>query len=94
MKQAVQNEAVRTETIYMPAPPHHHPPHERNDMVHIEFDDNDFDTLSAILNDPDSVNASENIVIKSPPEVRILAFQTMQIINRLGHILEQNRKEN
>ena len=69
-------------SIHHHAPHPHHPlPHERNDLIQVAFDDRDFAVLSAILESEDNALACEEAILKAPPEIRILAFQAMQIIH-------------
>lgn len=92
----------RKETVHMPAHPIHHRtphphhllPHERNDLIRVAFDDKDFAVLSAILESEDNALACEETILKAPPEIRVLAFQAMQIIHQLHVIKSAQRKEN
>ena len=74
--------------------PHHLLPHERNDLIRVAFDDNDFAVLSAILESEDNALACEETILKAPPEIRVLAFQAMQIIHQLNAAKAAHGKEN
>lgn len=83
-----------THPIHHRTPHPHLLPHERNDLIQVAFDDTDFAVLSAILESEDNALACEETVLKAPPEIRVLAFQAMQIIHQLNATKAAHGKEN
>lgn len=91
----------RKESDFMPVQnfyhrtPHPHPlPHERIDLIRLYFDEDDFAVLSEIMENEDDALACEETILKAPPEIRVLAFQVMQIIHKLNAMMAENGKEN
>lgn len=58
-------------------------PHERKALMHIEFDETDCVLLKKVFGDEDTAVAAANIIMKSPPEIQILAIQLMNIIGEV-----------
>lgn len=63
---------------------HSIPPHERKAMLHIEFDENDWELLKEVFGDEDTATASVNIIRDAPPEIQILAVQLIDIIKEVA----------
>lgn len=55
-------------------------PHERNALIHIEFEDSDWDLLRKIFEDEDTAMAAVEIISNSPPEIQVLAIQLIYLI--------------
>lgn len=64
-------------------PERHIPPHERKALMHVEFDDGDWDLLKKIFGDEDTAVAAAEIIREAPPEIQILAMQLMNIIEEV-----------
>ena len=56
------------------------PPHERKDLLRIEFDETDWGILSMVFGDEDTAMAAAEIIHNAPPEIQILAIQLINII--------------
>lgn len=69
---------------YHRAPGHHIPPHERKNLVKIEFESGDGALLNEIFGDEDTVAAAVEIIKDAPPEIQILAVQLMKIIEEVA----------
>lgn len=71
-----------------PAPhPHHlkHPaPHERVPMLSFCFSDSDVEVLRRVFGDEDSTASAVSILNAAPPEIQLLAFQTIEACTNLG----------
>ena len=63
---------------------HHIPPHERKDLVKIEFENGDLTLLTEVFGDEDTAAAAVEIIKNAPPEIRILAAQLMKIIEEVA----------
>ena len=63
---------------------HNIPPHERNAMLHIEFDENDWTLLKEVFGDADTAAAAVDIIRDAPPEIQILAVQLINIIKEVA----------
>lgn len=62
------------------APAWNIPPHERKTMVHIEYDEWDWQLLRDIFGDEDTAAAAAAIIRGAPPEIQILAIQLINIM--------------
>ena len=63
---------------------HNIPPHVRNAMLHIEFDENDWTLLEEVFGDDDTAAAAADIIRDSPPEIQILAIQIIKLIKEVA----------
>lgn len=61
-------------------PGRHIPPHERKALIHIEFDEADWDLLHEIFRDEDTAMAAMDIIKEAPPEIQIIVVQLMNLI--------------
>lgn len=61
-------------------PVQHIPPHERQTMVYVEFDEQDWTLLKEVFGDEDTAAAAAKIIREAPPEIQILAVQVIKII--------------
>ena len=59
------------------------PPHERKALLHIEFEDDDWELLKNVFGDEDTAYAAAEIVREAPPEIQILAMQLINIIKEV-----------
>ena len=59
------------------------PQHERRRLMPVEFDEADLIILKAIFGDEDTAAAALEIIREAPPEIRILAFQLIDIIEEV-----------
>lgn len=64
------------------------PPHERQRMVRIEFDEEDWTLLKDVFGDDDTTSAEIETIMDAPPEIQILAVQLINILK--GKSLEMN----
>lgn len=62
----------------------HIPPHERKALMNIEFDEADWTLLKEVFGDEDTTMAAAEIIREAPPEIQILAFQLMKIIEEVA----------
>lgn len=62
----------------------HMPPHERKALLHIEFDEEDWNLLQEIFGDEDTAIAVAEIIKESPPEIQILAVQLINLIEEVA----------
>ena len=65
-------------------PASHMPPHERKALMHIEFDEGDWELLKEVFGDEDTAVAAAEIIREAPPEIQILAIQLMNIIEEVA----------
>lgn len=65
-------------------PGRHIPPHERESLIHIEFDEVDWALLKEVFGDEDTALAASEIIREAPPEIQILAVQLMNIIEEVA----------
>jgi len=65
-------------------PTRHIPPHERKAMVHVEYDEQDWELLRDIFGDEDTATAAAAIIREAPPEIQILAVQLINIIKEVA----------
>ena len=63
-------------------PPHHHPlpPHLRHNQLQISFDAQDWEILCRVFGDEDTASAAARIISMSPPEMKVTAFQLIDLI--------------
>lgn len=64
-------------------PERHMPPHERKALMHVEFDEGDWNLLKEVFGDEDTAVAAAEIIREAPPEIQILAIQLMNIIEEV-----------
>lgn len=64
-------------------PARHILPHERKGMMHIEFNESDWNLLQEIFGDEDTAVAAAGIIREAPPEIQILAIQLMNLIEEV-----------
>lgn len=64
-------------------PERHMPPHERKALMHVEFDEGDWNLLKEVFGDEDTAAAAAEIIRGAPPEIQILAIQLMTIIEEV-----------
>lgn len=64
-------------------PGRHMPPHERKALMHVDFDENDWNLLKEVFGDEDTAVAASEIIIEAPPEIQILVIQLMNIIKEV-----------
>ena len=62
----------------------HMPPHERRVLMHLEFDEGDWNILREVFGDEDTAVAAAQIIREAPPEIQILAVQLMNIIEEVA----------
>lgn len=60
------------------------PPHERKSLVHVEFDETDWNVLRTVFGDEDTASAAAEIIMEAPPEIQILAIQLINIIEEVA----------
>lgn len=65
------------------SPERHMAPHEKKALMHVEFDEGDWNLLKEIFCDEDTAIAAAEIIRKAPPEIQILAIQLMNIIEEV-----------
>lgn len=65
-------------------PGRHIPPHERKALMHVEFNEDDWNILKEVFVDEDTAVAAAEIIIEAPPEIQILVIQLMNIIEEVG----------
>lgn len=63
---------------------HHIAPHERKNLIQIDFDDRDWKIFKEIFGDEDTANAVVNIIHNAPPEIQILAIQILKMIEEVA----------
>lgn len=59
-------------------------PHERKTLMHVEFDENDWNLLKEVFGDEDTAIAASEIIMEAPPEIQILVIQLMNIIEEVS----------
>ena len=64
-------------------PPHHLPPHQKEQLVHIEFEEKDWIVLKEIFGDEDTTLAAAQIIEDAPIEMQILANQLLNMIKEI-----------
>ena len=73
-----------------PLPPHllggsPIPQHERRGLLYVEFDEVDRQIFYDVFKDADTAEANMKIVLKAPPEMKILVAQVLMSIKEVGH---------
>ena len=63
--------------------PRHIPPHERRAMFRIEFDEQDWPLWVKVFGDDDTAAAAAGIIQEAPPEIQILAFQLIRMMEEV-----------
>lgn len=56
------------------------PPHERRNMLQLEFDEEDWNVFKEAFGDEDTAEAAIEIIYSAPPEIQILAIQILNMI--------------
>lgn len=62
----------------------HIAPHERKNMIHIEFDERDWEIFAEVFGDEDTAAAVVEIIHNAPPEIQILAIQVLKMIEEVA----------
>ena len=65
-------------------PVRHIPPHERKSLMHVAFDETDWNLLRTVFGDEDTASAAAEIITEAPPEIQILAIQLINIIEEVA----------
>ena len=65
-------------------PGKHIPPHERRNMMRIEFSEEDLDLFNTIYGDEDEAMAAVRVIMDAPPEIQILAIQLINYIEEVA----------
>lgn len=60
------------------------PPHEKKALMHIEFEDADWDLLQNIFKDEDTAMAAVEIIRDAPPEIQIIVIQLIDLIKEVA----------
>ena len=58
------------------------PPHARRNLIEIDFDEVDWNVMNDVFGDEDTAFAAAEVIRKAPPEIKILAIQLMNIIEK------------
>ena len=58
----------------------HMTPHERKTLMHIEFDENDWNLFHTIYSDEDEAMAAIRILVEAPTEIKILTTRLINLI--------------
>ena len=58
------------------------PPHERKDMISIQFDETDWGVFKTVFGNEDEANAAIGIIHGAPPEIQILVAQLLMQIEK------------
>lgn len=61
----------------------HIPPHERKNIICVEFDEQDWNIFKAVFGDEDTADAAINIILNAPPEIQIVAIQVLKMIEEV-----------
>lgn len=62
----------------MPPPP----PHMRRQMAQVHFEDRDLEVFREAFGDEDTAAAAVEILCAAPPEIQILAYQILHMIEK------------
>lgn len=68
-----------------PVPPHCHapiPPHERNRLLQIEFEEEDISILHEVFGNDYTVRAAMEIISRAPQEIQVLVLQLIKAIKK------------
>jgi len=65
-------------------PGRHIPPHERRNMMKIEFSEEDLNLFNTIYGDEDEAMAAVRVIMDAPPEIQILAIQLINYIEEVA----------
>ncbi len=68
------------EDMRHPAP--HMPPHLRQQMIRIEFEEKDLAVFQEAFGDEDTAMAAMDILYEAPPEIQVLAIQILHMIEK------------
>ena len=60
------------------------PPHEKKNMMHIDFRESDYELFMEVFEDEDTAVAAMQIIHDAPPEVQILAVQLVKMIEEVA----------
>lgn len=76
---------MNANTLAPPHGPEHHPipPHQRRNLLYVEFDEQDKTVLEMVFGDPDSAYAAMRAFYKAPPEQQIITIQILMQIEEV-----------
>lgn len=57
------------------------PPHERRNMICVEFNERNEEVMKEMFGDADTADAAISIIHNAPPEIQILALQVLKVMN-------------
>lgn len=83
MDSRMEGEKIMMHEHKRPLKPHI-PPHERNAVMRIEFDENDWKQMDEIFGNEDTAAAAAEIIRNAPPEIQVIAIQLMNIIEEVA----------
>lgn len=66
-----------------PRPVHPIPPHERRSMFYVEFEERDRELFNVVFGDEDTALAAMSIVHNAPPEMQVVVFQLLKMIEEV-----------
>lgn len=61
----------------------HIPPHERKNLLQLQFDEKDMHLFEKIFGDEDTAYAAADIISNAPPEIKILSIQLLKMIEEV-----------
>ncbi len=76
-------ENIFTEEVLPPIHRHPLPPHLREQMLLIDFDEDDLRIFTKVYGNEEAALAAMNIIMDAPPEMKILAIQTLTQIKEI-----------
>ncbi len=56
---------------------------EKKELIHVEFDEKDWNLLKDVFGDEDTAIAAAEVIREAPPEIQVLAIQLMDIIEEV-----------
>lgn len=59
---------------------HHTPPHERRNMIYVEFDEHNEEIMKEIFKDDDTAEAAISFIHNAPPELQVLILQGFKMM--------------
>lgn len=59
------------------------PPHEKKNMICVEFDEQAQKIFRAVFGDEDTSRAAISIIQNAPPEIQIVAIQILKMIEEV-----------
>lgn len=60
------------------------PPHERKELMHIVFDENDWELFQMVYGDDDEAAAAMQVIMKAPPEIQIVMAQLIALYKEVA----------